>query len=78
MRADPRKITEFALRLKNADPHIYDKFIEHVAAYVHDITVAVTEAPPSEILVAQGRAQNAMKFYRLLTEFRDPAAKPTP
>jgi len=74
MAVDTKKITEFAQRIRNADPSLYGQFIQLLDQYTTDVTVAVTEAPPQEILVAQGRAQMARKFMQLLTEFR--ALKP--
>ena len=68
---------EFAHWLKNTDPRVYDAFIHNLNQYVSDVTVAVTDAPASEILQAQGRAQQARKFYQLFSEPREPK-KPTP
>lgn len=54
---------------RNADPRIYDRLVALVEARVSEVTVAVTEAPPDQILVAQGRAQEARKWLQLMTEF---------
>jgi hypothetical protein len=53
---------------KNAEPEHYEKFIRALDQYVTDVTVAVTEAPPTDILVAQGRAQFARKFMKICYE----------
>ena len=53
---------------KNADPRVYERFIRTLDAYVQEVTVAVTEAPVTEIMNAQGRAQMARKFLQLFTE----------
>ena len=78
MAIDPNKISEFALKFKNYDPHIYEQFIKVLNDYTHDVTVAVTQAPASDILVIQGRAQQMMKVLQLFSEVREPKQKPTP
>jgi hypothetical protein len=65
---DPHKISDFAKRFSNADPRVYEQFIRVLNQYVTEITVAVTEASPGDILNAQGRAQQARKFLQLFTE----------
>ena len=76
---DPRFFTEFATWCKNTDPRVYEQFIRYLDAYTYEITVAVTEAPSTEILQSQGRAQQARKFFQLLSETREqPQPKPTP
>lgn len=74
---DPRKLSEFASFFKNADPDIYERFIRLLDQYTAELTVAVTEAEASSILIAQGRAQQARKFLQLFTEIREPN-KPSP
>jgi len=74
MPADTKKISELAGRLKNADPQLYEQFLRVLEQYVFDVTVAVTEAPSTEILQAQGRAQQARKFLLLFTEHLEPRA----
>lgn len=68
---DTRVISEIAGLFKNADPRLYEKFIRILDQYTTEVTVAVTEAPASEILQAQGRAQQARKFFQLFAETRD-------
>jgi hypothetical protein len=53
---------------KNADPRVYDKFIRALDQYVTAAVIATTEAPVTEIMNAQGRAQMARKFFQLFTE----------
>lgn len=74
---DLKKIQECAGFFKNMDPRVYETFLRHLDAYVHEITVAVTEASQADILPAQGRAQQARKFLQLFMEPREPN-KPTP
>lgn len=68
MPADVRKLSEIAGRWKNIDPQLYDQFLKVLDAYIFDVTLAVTEAPSTEILQAQGRAQQARKFLLIFTE----------
>ena len=69
---DPHALSDCMLPMKNADPRAYDRFIHVLDAYVRELTVAVTQAPAADILNAQGRAQQGIKFFQLVTEFRDP------
>jgi hypothetical protein len=78
MAVDTLKFGEFATKFKNADPHVYEQFLRLLDQYVYEVTVAVTQATSAEILVAQGRAQQAQKFFQLLSEYREPKPKPTP
>lgn len=78
MAIDTTKFGEFATKFKNHDPHVYEQFLRLLDAYVTEVTVAVTQASPAEILCAQGRAQQAIKFFQLLSEFREQKPKPTP
>ena len=61
-------LSECMGKFKNADFQVYAKFMEAMDQYVFDITVAVTEAAVGDVLVCQGRAQQARKFMKLFTE----------
>jgi hypothetical protein len=65
---DPTRLGECLRVFKNNDPQVYDKFMLLLDAYATDIVLAVTEAPQTDILVAQGRAQMALKFLRIAKE----------
>ena len=78
MAVDTNKFGEFATSFKNQDPVRYEQFLRLLDAYTQEITVTVTQASSVEILVCQGRAQQAIKFFQLLSEFREPKQKPTP
>ncbi len=78
MAIDTGRFSEFATKFRNHDPHVYEQFLRLLDAYTTEITVAVTQASPAEILVMQGRAQQALKFFQVLSEFREPKPKPTP
>ncbi len=68
MVCDPKKLSIYAKRFRDQDPAVYEQFIRLLDQYVSELTVAVTEAPSSDVLVAQGRAQQARKFFQILTE----------
>jgi hypothetical protein len=72
MAFDPHVISDCMRMLKNADPRAYEKFLRVLDAYVSELTVAVTVAPVADILIAQGRAQQGIKFFQLFTELREP------
>jgi hypothetical protein len=72
MAVDTKAMSECFRLLKNAEPHVYERALRYLDAYVHELTVAVTEAPTEDILVCKGRAQQGIKFFRMLTEFREP------
>jgi hypothetical protein len=74
MPVDTRKFSEIAGRWKSADPHLYQQFMVLLDQYTFDVTVAVTEAPSTEILQAQGRAQQARKFLLMFSENLEPRA----
>lgn len=77
MGVSPKQISEVGQFWKNSDPVLYEKFLRLLDAYVFEVTVAVTEASPTEILQAQGRAQQARKFLQMFTEVLEPN-RPTP
>lgn len=62
--------------LRNAEPEGFDRFLKELAAYTDEVTVAVTEAPPEEILCMQGRAQQARAILRVFAECHITAAQP--
>lgn len=71
--------TQISRRFKtfaNIDPKVYEALVRLVDQRVTELTVAVTEAPPDQILVCQGRAQEARKFLRLMTEFPEDTGTP--
>lgn len=71
MPIDNKEISKRVRFFKNMDPTIYEQLIRLMDQRVTEITVAVTEAPPDQILVAQGRAQEARKMLQLFTELPD-------
>lgn len=70
---DTGQISQCAHAWKNIDPKLYEKFLRLLDAYTSEVTVAVTQAPSTEILQAQGRAQQMIQVLRLFVE-----TKPTP
>jgi hypothetical protein len=71
MSVDQKEISRRFRLFCNIDPKMYEQLVRFVDARVDELTVAVTEAPPDQILIAQGRAQEARKFLRLMIEFPD-------
>lgn len=68
-----------ALRLYNASPIAFSEFVRALSDMTDAATVAVTEAPAENIMVAQGRAQQMRHVLRILNECRiEPTPKPTP
>lgn len=65
---DPTEISKRFKLLKNADPRLYEQLVRLLDQRVTEITVAVTEAPPDQILVCQGMAREARKMFQLFTE----------
>ncbi len=72
------EISRLMRLVKNQDPKRYDQFLSRFEAHVAEVTVAVTEAPPDQILVCQGRAQEAIKIFRLFTELPEDTSSPGP
>lgn len=66
------EIKKIAGRFKSIDPKLYEALLRHLDQHVFDVTVAVTEAPSTEILQAQGRAQMARKFMQVFSEALEP------
>ena len=56
------------LLLRNGNPEAFDLAIKHMADYYEDLTFKVVQAPPDEVMVAQGRAQAAFAVLRMLKE----------
>jgi len=72
-------LTLAALRLRNASPSTvaFDQFVQAVKVVTDEAALALTRADPSEILIVQGRAQQCLSFYRVLSECnQEPTRKP--
>lgn len=76
MTVDTKEISRRFRLFKNMDPKVYEQTIRYVDQRVTELTVAVTEAPPDQILVAQGRAQEARKMFQLMTELPEDTSAP--
>lgn len=61
-------LRHYARALQLAAPDQWEAFVQCFDAYATEVTVAVTTAEQSEILVAQGRAK---AFLHLLKTFRE-------
>jgi hypothetical protein len=74
---DPKEISRRFKLLKNADPKLYEQLVRLLDMRLYDIVTAVTQAPPDQILVCQGRAQEALKFFQIFTELpEEPPQQP--
>ncbi len=71
-------LPETALMLRNANPEAWDMFLRVFENYTSEITVAVTEAPPGDVLVLQGQARQCLKLLRLFKECDSTSRKPAP
>ncbi len=72
-------LSELALKVRNHDPVLWEAFVDTFDAYSMEVTVAVTQAPPAEILVMQGRAQQCLAMLRVFKECTlPPKSSPAP
>lgn len=80
MAVDLNEISKRFKLFRNADPRVYEQILRLMDQWVDELTVAVTEAPPDQVLVAQGRAQIGRKFFKTLAELPpdEPAFQPNP
>ena len=79
MSTNVQLLSQKCLHLRNADPLAFDGFISTFAEYTEEVTVAVTEADATNILVMQGRAQQCRAILRVLRECdKVKPTKPTP
>lgn len=65
---DPNEIAKRFKFFRNTDPRLYEQLVRLLDARVQELMIGVTVAPPDQILVCQGRAQEALKFFRIFTE----------
>lgn len=61
-------LSRAALILKNAAPAEYENFVKVYETYFHTVTAAVTEAPPDQVLIMQGRARQCKAELRTFVE----------
>ena len=57
-----------ALRMRRTVPDLYEAFLKDFGAYTDVVTVAVTDAPADQVLVAQGMARQCRSIRRALEE----------
>lgn len=58
--------------LRRTAPDEYAAFITAFRGTVNEVTVAVTQSPPAEILKDQGKAQQAQRYFEVLTTEVEP------
>lgn len=75
-----RELQLSALRLRNANPEGFDKFLSLLNDLTMDALKALSEAPSDQVLVQQGRCQQLRSLMRLLVECdqADKSEPPTP
>lgn len=70
-------VKHYAFALRNADPTSYEAFLAALDVYATEITVAVTDATPADILNMQGRAKQTLVILSALRNPK-PIAPPQP
>lgn len=73
---DTKEISRRIRLFKNLDPKVYEQTIRLLDQRVTELLNGVATAPPDQILVCQGRAQEAMKMFQILTELPEDSAPP--
>ena len=63
-----KEISKCFKLFRNQDLRVWEYFSSLMEHRVRSVTVAVTDAPPDQILVAQGMAKEARKMLQLMTE----------
>ena len=72
-------LSQTFLSLRNASPEAFEHCIKVFGEYTDEVTVAVTEADATDILVMKGRAQQCRAILRVLRECDKPKqTKPAP
>ena len=67
MQSSPQ-LLRAASQLKHAAPQEWEEFVKLFFIHTEEVTVAVTAAEPSTILVEQGKAQHARALLRIFIE----------
>lgn len=71
-------LTLAAQLLRRSAPEEYAAFAEAFRLTVNDVTVAVTQSPPADILRDQGKAQQAQRYFENLTTEETPRVAQQP
>jgi hypothetical protein len=61
-------ISKAFLRLKKIQPQVYDEAVRDFERYAWEVTAAVTDAAPDQVLLAQGMARQCNAILRALRE----------
>ncbi len=78
MAVTPQDLAQAALRLRNASPEGWDKFLVLFDNYTKDAMVKTVRAGPGEVLGEQGKAQQCEALLRIFTECDKKPKQPTP
>lgn len=73
---DTKEISRRIRLFKNIDPKVYEQVIRLMDQRVTELLQGVAHAPPDQILVCQGRAQEAMKMFQIMTELPTDTSAP--
>lgn len=68
MTPDSIPLKHATLRLRKAAPQEFQLFLNQFELYTNDVTVAVTNAPADQVLVAQGMARQCRALLRAFVE----------
>ena len=72
-------LTLAAQRLRNLNPIVFEDFLLEIDHYYDALCQAAVQAPGSEVLQAQGRAQSILALLRILKECHiEPKKQPQP
>ena len=79
MATNVKLLSDCFLALRNATPEGFEQCLKVFEEYTDEVTVAVTNADATNILVMQGRAQQCRALLRVLQECDTPKpTKPAP
>lgn len=78
MLVTPQELGVAALRLRNATPEGWDKFLQLLDNYTNDAMARCVSAGPGEVLGEQGKAQQCQALLRIFTECDKKPKQPTP
>ncbi len=71
-------LPEAAFFLRKLDPQRWEDFVNSFERYSDQVTVAVTEASPEEVLIYQGMARQCRALVRCFRECHLQKQKPPP
>lgn len=67
---------QLCLSLRNADPKLWDQFVQCFDVYTMEVLMALSAAPDTEILRMQGRAQQCRTLLNVFATCHQPPKRP--